>query len=69
METDTTGVEIGMAGSRALERGGGRGIGNTGNLVSKVGVGGSGLSVVDGSGITCKALFHLVPKVVNCDPE
>ncbi|CBI33022.3 unnamed protein product, partial [Vitis vinifera] len=60
-EIGTGGVEIGTAGSGALERGGGRGIGSTGKLMLKVGVGGSWLSVVDGSGTTCKSLFRLVP--------
>ena len=68
METSTIGVEIGIASSRALERGDGRGIGSTG-IVSKVRVSGSGLSIVDGSGTACKALFRLVPWVVNCDLE
>ena len=68
-EIGTVGVEIGIAGSRALKRDGGRGIWSTSKLMSKVGIGWSGLSIVDGSGTTCKVIFHLMPWVVNCDPE
>ena len=63
------GVEIGTIGSRALERSGGRETGSTGKLVSKVGVGENGLSLVDGGEITCRTLLHLVSWVVNCNHE
>ena len=69
LETGITSVEIGISGSEAHERGGGRGIESIGKLMSKVEVGESGLFVVDGSGTIGKALFRLVPWVVNCDPE
>ena len=62
-------MEIGIVGFETLETGGKKGIGSTNKLISKVRVGGSELSIIDRRETTCKALFWIVPWLVNCGPE